>query len=194
MIKDPRLQRAINSGFSVTGLRVLEPSCGHGRITRDLCEMGADVTTFDVRPENLAKAEALCQADGYSPTLVTEEAENISRFGPFPVIVHFGLLYHLEQPKSHLLKVLEMTTDVLLLDTHVCEDAAAVWMNDSCRGAWWHEGTGDFAAKDGQRNSWWMSRDALRNIMQGSGFLVEQLIDDQHSANGRRVLYMATRK
>jgi len=194
MIKDNRLQRAIKRGFSVSGLRVLEPSCGHGHVTRDLCEMGADVTTFDVRQENLNKAAELCRADSYSPTVMLEDAENVERFGSFPVVVHFGLLYHLEQPKTHLLKVLGVVSDTLLLDTHVCEDAAAVWVNDFSWGAWWHEGSGDFAAKEGQRQSWWLTRDGLRHIMEEAGFLVDQLSDDKHAANGRRVLYLATRK
>lgn len=194
MIKDKRLQRAIERGFSVTGLRVLEPSCGHGLVTRDLCEMGADVTTFDVRQENLNKAAELCRADGYIPTVMLEEADNVGRFGSFPVVVHFGLLYHLEQPKTHLLKVLGVVSKTLLLDTHVCEDAAAMWVNDYSRGAWWHEGSGDFAAKDGQRQSWWMTRDGVRIVMEDAGFSVDQLSDDPLAENGRRVLYLATRK
>jgi len=82
----------------------------------------------------------------------------------------------------------------LLLDTHVCEDVAAQWINDGCSGAWWYEGADDYAARPGQSRSWWMTRDVLRSTIEEAGFIVTQLSDEPKAANGRRVLYRARRK
>ncbi len=190
MIDDWRLQRIAGD---LSGKRVLEPSCGYGFITRNLCEMGADVLSFDVRAGNIDRAQELCYSQGFTPKLIEMDADQIATLGRFDVIVHFGLLYHLEQPLTHLEVVLGLT-DELWLDTHVCEDHAAAWVNDNCRGAWWYEGADDYAAKPGQARSWWTTRDELRRTMEGLGFTVEQLLDDPNAANGRRVLYRSRRK
>ena len=47
----------------VTGLRVLDVACGHGRITRELARRGADVTGIDISGNLIGKAQEIEQAD-----------------------------------------------------------------------------------------------------------------------------------
>jgi SAM-dependent methyltransferase len=47
----------------VTGLRVLDVACGHGRITRELARRGADVVGIDISGNLIRKAEETEQAE-----------------------------------------------------------------------------------------------------------------------------------
>jgi 2-polyprenyl-3-methyl-5-hydroxy-6-metoxy-1,4-benzoquinol methylase len=47
----------------VTGLRVLDVACGHGRITRELARRGAHVTGIDISGNLIGKAQEIEQAE-----------------------------------------------------------------------------------------------------------------------------------
>jgi 2-polyprenyl-3-methyl-5-hydroxy-6-metoxy-1,4-benzoquinol methylase len=57
-LDDPVSRCVLELVGTVSGLRVLEIACGHGRIARELARRGASVTGVDVSNELIRKAEA----------------------------------------------------------------------------------------------------------------------------------------
>ena len=55
-IDDPASMALLDLIGSPGGLRILDPACGHGRITRELARRGADVTGADISAALIGKA------------------------------------------------------------------------------------------------------------------------------------------
>ena len=55
---DPVLRALLELAGPVAGLRVLDLACGHGRVSRELAGLGAEVTGVDLSAALLAKARA----------------------------------------------------------------------------------------------------------------------------------------
>jgi SAM-dependent methyltransferase len=95
---------------------VLELGCGYGDLGAAFSELGADVTCCDVRGEHL---EVLRQR---WPRLKAVQAD-LNRewpFGHFDVILHLGVLYHLESSHASLRQACR-SCHHLVLETEVCD-------------------------------------------------------------------------
>lgn len=95
---------------------VLELGSGHGDIGAFFYCLGADVTCSDARQENL---EVVQERHPYLKT-VQADLDTEYPFEHFDVIIHFGVLYHLEDFKQHLIKCCK-NCDHLILDTAVAD-------------------------------------------------------------------------
>jgi len=102
------------------GKRVLELGCGYGDIGMALVQLGADVTFSDGRQEHLDQlAEWYPEMKGDS--LVCYDAEQPWPFTQrFDLILHLGLLYHVDNWQAALAGAIA-STDELVLETEVCD-------------------------------------------------------------------------
>lgn len=102
---------------SFENLKVLELSSGHANLGKFFFLNGADVTCTDGRPEHL-------KLISYNfPAIKTIELDlmlEYPRFPKFNIVIHFGVLYHLSEPITHLKDfLLKQDFDHLFLETEV---------------------------------------------------------------------------
>lgn len=108
-------------GGSLEGLTVLDAGCYQGYWTVEAARRGAArAVGFDARPEHLEQARFVARAIGL-PNATFEEADvfDIERFGPFDVVLLFGILYHVDSPIEFLRRVRKVTRRLLVVDTNV---------------------------------------------------------------------------
>lgn len=101
------------------GCTLLELGCGYGDIGAAFRDLGAEVWCCDGREEHLAVA-----ASRY-PGLRTVRADLNTEwpFGWFDIILHLGVLYHLE-PTHQSVRHACRSTGHLVLETEVCDAAS----------------------------------------------------------------------
>jgi SAM-dependent methyltransferase len=111
-------------------LRVLDLGSLEGGLSFEMAREGWQVLGVEARAENFRKSELIRRY--YSlPNLrfVHRDVKSLSRAadGEFDVILCCGLLYHLDDPFSHLdlLRELLVPSGLLFLDTHVAPDPEA---------------------------------------------------------------------
>jgi SAM-dependent methyltransferase len=102
------------------GRTLLELGCGYGDIGAAFRQVGADVWASDARAEHLAVAASR------HPGLRTVQADlNVDwPFGWFDIILHLGVLYHLEPTHESLRRACRSTSH-LVLETEVCDADSA---------------------------------------------------------------------
>jgi SAM-dependent methyltransferase len=93
-VEDPVSQSLLAMVGPLTGQRVLDIACGHGRLTRELADRGACVTGIDISAALVAKARA---AEGKRSLGISYVVADIARWQPpapvlFDVVTcNFGL-------------------------------------------------------------------------------------------------------
>lgn len=92
------------------GKTVLEIGCGHGEIGLALMGWGADVTFSDIVEEFLAY---IVQKNKQAKT-VLHDCNTPWPFKHFDVIINFGLLYHVHDPKQLLIDCVRSCDDLIL--------------------------------------------------------------------------------
>lgn len=97
---------------------LLELGCGYADVGNMFYELGACVTSSDARSEHL---EVVNKKYPHIKTLLLD-CDNISITGTYDIIVHWGLLYHLNEIKKHI-EHISQKCDVLLLETEVVDSA-----------------------------------------------------------------------
>ena len=95
---------------------LLEVGCGYADIGNMFHELGAIVTSSDIRKEHL---ENVRNKYPHIKTLLID-GDNDKIKDKYDIILHWGLLYHLNEIEIHLENVSEKC-DVLLLETEVCD-------------------------------------------------------------------------
>ena len=95
---------------------LLELGAGYGDIGNMFYELGAIVTSSDVRPEHL---HVINQKYPHINTLKID-CDNDSIQYKYDIIVHWGVLYHLKEIEIHLEKI-SQKCDILLLETEVSD-------------------------------------------------------------------------
>lgn len=116
------------------GKEVLEVGCGHGDLGAMLRALGAEVTCSDARAEHVqvlrerypglnSRVDDLDSATWVQDVLDARQARG------FDVVVHFGVLYHLEDVERSLHDVARLLKPgpgaYLLLETEVCDSEDA---------------------------------------------------------------------
>jgi SAM-dependent methyltransferase len=95
---------------------LLELGCGYADVGNMFYELGAIVTSSDGRKEHL---DVVNQKYPHIHTFQID-GENDSIQDKYDIIVHWGLLYHLNEIEMHLEKV-SQKCDILLLETEVSD-------------------------------------------------------------------------
>jgi SAM-dependent methyltransferase len=187
-LRDNRLV-ALLGRMPIAGLRVLEPGCLEGQVTVGLCEAGAEVTAFDVRPTCVIKTFARCLAFGYQPRLLLHDARRMAELGRFDLVFHAGLFYHLSDPMAHLREIAEMAP-LIAIDTHTARRGEPLEMLAGYEGHWY----GEFGWSDEQsgveRRSFWLTKAALQRLFADCGLSYDLLLDDDTAEHGPRSLYL----
>lgn len=96
--------------------RVLEVGCGYADIGNEFYKLGAVVSSSDARQEHI---EIVKTRYPHINTLIID-GDNDTIPEHYNIIVHWGLLYHLNEIEIHLEKILQKC-DVLLLETEVAD-------------------------------------------------------------------------
>lgn len=95
---------------------LLEVGCGYADIGNMFYELGANVTSCDGREEHLMVVN---QKYPHIKTMIFD-GDNDSIIDKYDIIVHWGLLYHLNEIEIHLEKI-SQKCDILLLETEVSD-------------------------------------------------------------------------
>lgn len=103
------------------GKTVLDVGCGHGNNGKRLWELGAKVTFTDGRPEYVTRL----QREGFTAFVMDNDKEWTVE-GPFDLIVHWGLLYHLNNWKQDLRCALARAP-LVCLETTIASSANAAY-------------------------------------------------------------------
>lgn len=111
-------------------LRALDLGCLEGGVSFEMAREGWEVLGVEAREENFRKCELIrTYYDLPNLRFVHRDVKSLSPAtdGAFDVIVCCGLLYHLDDPFSHLdlLRDLLKPSGLLFVDTHVAPDAEA---------------------------------------------------------------------
>jgi ubiquinone/menaquinone biosynthesis C-methylase UbiE len=113
-----RLSHLASLGLPLTGRKVLEAGCGPGDHTGFYLERGCSVYAVDARQECIAAVQArypevnIAQVD-------LNSANALRSLGQFEVVHCYGLLYHLEDPKTGIANMASVCSDLLLLESCV---------------------------------------------------------------------------
>jgi SAM-dependent methyltransferase len=117
-INEARLAHLASLELPIEGRRVLEVGAGVGRLTSFFLDRGCSVVVTEARAENVDELRRRL------PTVDASEAdveESLEHFGSFDVVFCYGLLYHLESPLRALRNMAAVCTDLLLIETMVCD-------------------------------------------------------------------------
>lgn len=198
-IPDPRIAE-MDRLFDLKNRSVLEVGCFEGIHTIGIAQYGAKVYAIDSRIENVVKTIVRASMFGYTPQVFVsnlEEESDVARLPAVDFVHHVGVLYHLKDPVSHLLKLANVTKDGLLLDTHY----ATSEMANSCyvangreyRYFSYREKGRDEVFSGMYDHAKWLLLDDIKEILSQIGFSDIRISKDCHQRNGPRVTLFAAR-
>lgn len=108
---------------TLSGKRVMDVACNCGGFSIMAAEAGADaVLGFDSEERYIEQARFVREARGEARVrFEVDRLENIDpdRYGYFDISFFCGILYHLEDPIGGLRRIAEVTTDTIVVDTHL---------------------------------------------------------------------------
>lgn len=181
----------LNRDVPLKELTVYEPGCGDGVFTEKLVEFAKHVYASDAREEQCA-AVRVRMADIFGEEFVTEGHVTINTIdaettfpagGIVDVLFHVGLLYHLNNPVTHLTKIIAIARKAIFLDTHYTKSAEPETRHEDTK-----------LLREGIRpRSMWLPLPMITGILKKGGFDVK-VIDDREERNGPRVTLLATRR
>jgi hypothetical protein len=149
--------------------------------------MGFEAVGIEVRESNIAACrhvQELCNLPNLQ--FIQDDAWNVARHGPFDAMFCCGLFYHLDRPKAFLELLSEVTSKVLILQTHFSTETpnAKHTLSDLCEneglmGRWFTEFNNQdefqnrenlkWASWDNHR-SFWIQREYLLQAIRDVGF------------------------
>jgi hypothetical protein len=95
---------------------LLELGCGHADIGNMFHELGANVTSSDARVEHLSIVNQ--KYPHINTLLIDSDKDSIGE--KYDIILHWGLLYHLNEIDKHLEQISQVC-DILLLETEISD-------------------------------------------------------------------------
>jgi len=113
-----RLDHLRSLELPLEGRSVLEVGAGVGRLTGFFLDRGCSIVVTEARGENLDELRRR------RPDIDSREAdveESLQHLGSFEVVFCYGVLYHLESPLRALRNMAAVCTDLLLVETMVCD-------------------------------------------------------------------------
>ena len=199
LIPDPRILR-MNEAFGLRDKHVLEIGCFEGIHTIALCALAERVTAIDSRIENVVKTIVRAALFGVHPTVFKcdiEDAGDWSLVPPVDVVHHVGVLYHLSDPASHLLRLGSITRHGMMLDTHFAlpEQATERYTINGRDFSYkrYGEGGRSDAFSGMYDHAKWLTLDAIRALLTEGGLARIEVLEERNERNGPRVLLFALR-
>jgi 2-polyprenyl-3-methyl-5-hydroxy-6-metoxy-1,4-benzoquinol methylase len=197
-IPDPRIER-FHERFDLADKHVLEVGCFEGVHTIALCRRAERVTAVDARVENVVKTIVRCSFFGVTPQVFVydvEEDDDDERLRA-DLCHHVGVLYHLDDPVSHLRRLGTWISRGIMLDTHYArdDDATDEYEVDGERFRFKHYrelGRGDVFSGIRPTSKWLRLEDITAELKR-SGFDAVDVVETREERNGPRVLLFAER-
>jgi SAM-dependent methyltransferase len=193
--------RFLDERIGLADKTVLELGCNEGVHTVQLARRAERVVALDVRPKNIVcTLVRLFVADLLPSTqvLLKDVRDLEMPDGPFDVLFHVGVLYHLYDPIDHLRRIAHLAP-VLLLDTHYATEPTRAPRSDIVYGdrsypAFSHrEGGWDEVFSGVEETSRWIRRDDLLDLLRKVGFERIETVSDREERNGSRITILAER-
>lgn len=122
-LNDARLAHLASLDLPLTGRSVLEVGAGVGHLTQFFLDRHCRIVATEARAEN---AEELARRLPEVDVRQADVEESLEHLGHFEVVFCYGLLYHLENPIRALRNMSEVCTDLLLIETQVCDATGQV--------------------------------------------------------------------
>ncbi len=185
--------------FNLRGKHVLEAGCFEGIHTTALAQLGANVTAFDGRIENVIKTLVRCWAFSKTADIFFWDLETtapISRNLNCDILHHVGVLYHLTDPVGHLQKMLPCVGEAVMLDTHIAPDQQLLREtanNFEYRYFRYMESGRDAPFAGLGSHAKWIALEDLIRLLKTSGFSFVDVAEHREERNGPRVLIYASR-
>jgi tRNA (mo5U34)-methyltransferase len=197
---DPRVE-AVRTKLG-EGLRVLEVGACEGQHTVLLAPFCKEVVAVEVRPKNVVGALIRQFVNGVRnvQNLVMDIREVPPELGPFDVVFHVGVLYHLANPVEHLQQIGRLGAAALVLDTHYATDALEKFpvrtlqhAGESFRVRSYREKGWADAFSGVEGTSAWLYREDLLALVSRVGFPRIEILRDEVERNGPRIGLLARR-
>jgi 2-polyprenyl-3-methyl-5-hydroxy-6-metoxy-1,4-benzoquinol methylase len=120
-INRARMEHLHSLGLPLRGASVLDVGCGPGHLAQYFVGQGCKVVCIDGRDTNIAALRQLY------PRLEAHVGDAqtfpLASLGRFDAVFSYGLLYHLEDPIAGLRNMASVGSDILLLETLICDSA-----------------------------------------------------------------------
>lgn len=197
---DPRVD-AVRARLG-EGLRVLEVGACEAQHTVLLAPFCREVVAIEVRPKNVVGALIRQYVNGIRnvQNLVMDVRDVPPELGPFDLVFHVGVLYHLSDPVDHLHQIGRLGVPALLLDTHYATDALERFPLQTIQHAgqayrariYKEKGWAD-AFSGVEARSAWLYRDDLLALVDRIGFPRIEILRDEVERNGPRIGLLARR-
>jgi 2-polyprenyl-3-methyl-5-hydroxy-6-metoxy-1,4-benzoquinol methylase len=198
-IPDRRIE-LLQERFDLSDKHVLEIGCFEGIHTIALCRLAERVTAIDARVENVVKTVVRCAFFDERPRVLlydVESEEDSDHLMHSDVCHHVGVLYHLEDPITHLRRLGRWISRGLMLDTHYAreEDVTDEYQVGGERFRFRsYKELGRADVFSGMRlTSKWLRLDDIERVLRESGFDSVEIVETRAERNGPRVLLFAER-
>jgi tRNA (mo5U34)-methyltransferase len=178
-------------GFA--GKTVVEFGCLEGCHTVALARQAVSVTAIDFQDKNLEKSRLRCGLYGVSPTFLKLDVEAQDP-PPADLYFHSGVLYHLQDPVSHLIRIAPLAKE-LFLDTHHARKAADRYVAaaDGKQYLFSKHGEATHPRAGAGTFSRWITLDAIVSTLKRF-YRKVVIIRDEDERNGARVTIAAAGK
>jgi SAM-dependent methyltransferase len=213
-----RTMRLAFAGRNSATVRVADLGCLEGGYAVELARAGYDTVGLEGREENYACCEYVADRIPL-PNLqfVCDDVRNLPDYGAFDAVLCIGLLYHLDEPTSFLELLGRCTRRLLIVQTHYASDRTpdgarlGRWTtHEGRRGRWCEEvaaGASDVElladrwASVGNRESFWLDKYELIQVMREAGFdltfeqydFVDSVLTDDYIERYSRSMFVGIR-
>jgi len=199
VIPDQRIV-LLNKHFDLSDKHVLEMGCFEGIHTLGLAQFSRQVTAIDARIENVVKTIVRCSFFGFTPCVFKCDVER----EPLPIkwlssdiLHHVGVLYHLKDPVTHLLRISQYVRLGLMLDTHYCRDEQADQTYEVGQRSYRYREYTEQGLTDPfsgmHEHAKWLRQDDIIALLRQTGFEQVDVIETREERNGPRLLLIAKR-
>jgi tRNA (mo5U34)-methyltransferase len=185
--------------FGLSDKHVLEIGCFEGVHTIALSRRAQAVTAVDARVENVVKTVVRCAFFDERPRALTFDVESDTDWELLRADLchHVGVLYHLQDPVTHLRRLGELIGTGLMLDTHFASDEQAteeyVVDGERFRFRPFREHGRRDAFSGMSPTSRWLLLDDLTRVLGEAGFGTVEVVETRDERYGSRVLLFAER-
>ncbi len=183
--------RFVKDNLGLEGKSVVEFGCLEGAHTVALAREAREVVGVDGRASNLEKAKIRCRLYGVTAAFFKGDVE---QWVPpaADLYFHCGVLYHLKDPASHLIRISKSTKE-LFLDTHYTKGPTGTYQcpEDGRTYPCFVYGEAPAGAKAGlQDTATWLRLPDILAILKRS-FQEVKVLRDEKERNGLRVSLVA---
>lgn len=181
---------------------IVDLGCLEGGYSVEFARMGFNALGVEVRQSNFDACTFVKQRTNL-PNLrfVKDDVLNVGKYGPFNAVFCCGLLYHLDKPRAFIKTVSEITSHIVIIQTHFATAKAAnkfglsdLIQHDGAQGRWYHEYQQGIASDhlDHQLRwaswsnpaSFWMTREWILQTLLDAGF---DMVFEQFDALGNNI-------